>query len=326
MTDWKRADTDWFRDAGWGVFTHYLCGLYSEAGTDTPAGTWNAMVDSFDAGRLADQLESVNASYHFITIGQGSGHYCAPNETYDRYVGITPGKCSRRDLIADIHEALAPRNIRLLVYISSGGPWGDQAASAALGWVEPGKRSDDQRLADFQFKWQDVLREWSLRWGTKVSGWWIDGCYRADEMYRHAEPPNFRTFAETLKAGNPDAIVAFNPGVKVPVICHTEYEDYTAGELSGDLPVGGWGLGDNEKYCNFGPIGRFVDGAQYHVLNFLGPWWGAAPPRFPTELVVGYTRCINALEGVVSWDVPIASDGRIPGAFLEQLAAIGRTD
>ena len=113
--------------------------------------------------------------------------------------------------------------------------------------------------------------------------------HNSDEMYRYDDPPNFRSFAEALKAGNPDAIVAFNPGVQAPVICHTEYEDFTAGELTDLLAVGGWGLGGNPKYCNYGPIRRFVDGAQFHVLNFLGPWWAAGPPRFPAELVAGYT-------------------------------------
>jgi hypothetical protein len=52
--------------------------------------------------------------------------------------------------------------------------------------------------------------------GTKVSGWWIDGCYFADEMYRHEGNPSFRSFTAALKAGNPNGIVAFNPGVVVP--------------------------------------------------------------------------------------------------------------
>jgi alpha-beta hydrolase superfamily lysophospholipase len=35
-----------------------------------------------------------------------------------------------------------------------------------------------------------VIREWSLRWGKNVSGWWTDGCYHADKMYRHADAPD----------------------------------------------------------------------------------------------------------------------------------------
>ena len=43
------------------------------------------------------------------------------------------------------------------------------------------------------------------RWGQKVWGWWFDGCYFADAMYRHPDAPNFASFAAAAKAGNPDA-------------------------------------------------------------------------------------------------------------------------
>jgi hypothetical protein len=68
------------------------------------------------------------------TIGQNSGHYCSPNATYDRIVGITPSKCSRRDLIADLAKTLSARNIRLMVYLPSGAPGADPVARQKLGW------------------------------------------------------------------------------------------------------------------------------------------------------------------------------------------------
>ncbi|MFQ5762725.1 MAG: hypothetical protein ACE5PO_06795, partial [Candidatus Bathyarchaeia archaeon] len=137
--------------------------------------------------------------------------------------------------------------------------------------------------------------------------WWIDGCYFADEMYRHEEPPNFKSFAEALKAGNPDSIVAFNPGVCVPVISHTEYEDYTAGEISNAFPV-----------CP----GPRVNGAQYHILSYLGQSWGQGPVRFPDEFVIGYTKHVISKGGVVTWDVPIRKSGLIPELFLKQLRTL----
>lgn len=68
---------------------------------------------------------------------------------------------------------------------------------------------------------------------------------------------------------------------------------------------------------------RWVDGAQFHVLNFLGEMWLHGEPRFPDELVVGYTKYITQHDGVVSWDVPITPDGRIPDAFMRQLRKVG---
>jgi hypothetical protein len=40
------------------------------------------------------------------------------------------------------------------------------------------------RLAEFQRNWEAICRDWSQRWSRRVSGWWIDACYFADEMYR----------------------------------------------------------------------------------------------------------------------------------------------
>ena len=54
----------------------------------------------------------------------------------------------------------------------------------------------------------------------------------ADDMYRFDDEPNFSSFAAALRAGDPDPIVAFNPGVRVPVVAHTKHEDYVAGEVN----------------------------------------------------------------------------------------------
>lgn len=137
--------------------------------------------DAFDVEGLARQLQTVVAPCFFITIGQGSGHYCAPNATYDRI------------------------------------------------WRQ-------RRQVPFMENIEAIHREWSTRWGPKVSGWWVDGCYEAEYRFPEGQPPNFQTLAAALRAGNDDAIVAFIPGVLVPVICHSVHEDYTASEIAGVLP------------------------------------------------------------------------------------------
>ncbi|HOX37541.1 MAG TPA: alpha-L-fucosidase [Candidatus Brocadiia bacterium] len=308
----KTGRADWFKDAKWGVFTHYL-----GAGGET-AEQWNARVDAFDVKGLADQLAEIGAPYYFITIGQNSGHYCAPNETYDEFVGIKPSKCSRRDLISDIHKAIAPKGIRLLVYLPSGGPAADKAASEKLewrwgttgGWPQGGGDETGERLEAFQKMWEAVISDWSKRWGGKVSGWWFDGCYFSDAMYKHPDEPNFASFASAARAGNPDSIVAFNPGVLYPIINLTPEEDYTAGEINEPDRV----------ECN----GRWVKGAQFHMLSYLGPSWCQSPPRFDNIRAIELTRRVVDNGGVVTWDVPIQSNGLIPLPFVSQLKAIGK--
>jgi len=319
--------TDWFHQARWGVMTHYLgAPPSSSGGADLTAEMWNKQVDAFDVTGLADQVASTGAKYLLLTIGQNSGHFCAPNATYDKIVGIRPSKCSRRDLVADVAKALKAKNIRLMVYLPSGAPAADTVARKQLGWRwgRPGQwqlpgEPVGGRLAEFQRRWEAVIRDWSLRWGRDVSGWWIDGCYFADQMYRFADEPNFASFAAALRAGNPDAIVAFNPGVRVPVAAYTKYEDYAAGEMTLDQ------FPRAASTCR----GRWLEceGAkvQFHILTYLGTsWCRGERPQWPNDKVIGTTEQIAEKGGVVTFDVPIQKSGLIPQPFVEQLRAIGR--
>lgn len=327
-----RASTDWFKDARWGIFLDYL--LMPDvppdrwnARVDMSAEEWNTLVDGFDVDTLADQIEQIAPGYCFMTIGQNTGHRCSPNATYDSIVGIRPSKCSQRDLIADLADALAKRSIPLLVYLSSAAPSNDPVAVEKLQWQrgsqmscyrpihgldENGKPwgSENPPNIEFQRHKEAIIREWSLRWGKKVVGWWFDGCYFADAMYRNPDPPNFRSFADAAKAGNSESILAFSHGVNLPVQSLCEYEEYTGGEISNAFPA-----------CP----GRWVDDAQYHVLGYLGDTWGAGrQPRFSDEFVIAYTRHVTGQEGVVSWDVPMTATGMIEASFAEQLQALGK--
>ncbi|MDD5708632.1 MAG: hypothetical protein PHR35_22170 [Kiritimatiellae bacterium] len=330
MTPWKRADTDWFHQACWGTFIHYLAETASstEAITMTP-DEWNRRVDSFDVDRYAVTLAEIGCGYTFLTLGQCSGFFCSPNDTYDRIVGVRPSRLSRRDLPGDLADALKKVGIPLMVYVGAHAPSHHREAVEALrftpSWdpsrwsLRPGAYLQtvpvDDRLSEAQRNWEAVIREWSLRWGDKVRGWWVDGCFYADRMYRHEDEPNFRSFASALKAGNADSLVAFNPGVHNPVVSMTEYEDYTAGEISNTLPTTG------EEPCVI-PVGRWVKGAQYHFLTFLAGNWGRGEPRFTDAMVAAYTAYVNSWGGVITWDHPVTPDGRIPDAFLRQLKGL----
>ena len=326
--NWQRANPDWMRDARWGVMTHYLADLpSSKEPADMTPEQWNRHVDGVDVSRFADTIAATGAGYRIFTLGQNAGFFSSPNETYDSLVGVKPSRLSRRDLVGEVAAALQARDIRTIAYLPSHAPAKHREAVEGLActpewdascWqLKPGTylraQPVDERLSQFQRNWEAVIREWSLRWGKSVSGWWIDGCYHADKMYRHPDAPNFRSFAEAMKAGNPDSLVAFNPGVLVPIICHSECDDYTAGEAN-VMPT-------PNRYHVFD---RFVDGAQLQVLTYLGDYWCYGQPRYPDALVIEYTQYINSFGGAVTWDVPIGLDGTIPEPFLRQLAAINR--
>jgi hypothetical protein len=106
--------------------------------------------------------------------------------------------------------------------------------------------------------------------------------------------------------------LAFNPGVKYEVVSLTPEEDFTAGEI--DLP---------NKLAIDHHTGGLVNGAQLHILSYLGETWGKGKPRFTPEEAVAYSRKVWALGGAITWDVPVTRDGKLPPAFLPLLNAIG---
>jgi hypothetical protein len=297
----------WMRQAKWGVMTHYLADWQARTNNiGMSVERWNKILDAFDVEALAEQLQSVGAGYHILTLGQNSGYYLAPNETYDRLVGVKPSRCSRRDLVSDMSEALSKRGIKLMVYLPAGAPGGDRVAREALQW-----QNGMHRNQEFQLKWEQIIADWSLRFSEKVAGWWFDGCYWPNLMYRSSEPPNFKSFAAAARAGNPNSAVAFNPGVVPRLISMTPEEDYTAGEIS-----------NPERLEIRRSQGGVLDGRQVHVLSYLGQAWGMGEPRFTTDQAIAFSHAVWREEGVITWDVPVAMDGRISDSFIVQLKAI----
>jgi alpha-L-fucosidase len=300
--------TAWLERAGWGVMTHYLADWRAQVdGTRMNVGAWNRLIDQFDVEALADRIAAAGAGYHLLTIGQNSGYYLSPNDTYDSFVGRQPSRCSRRDLPADMAAALAKRGVKLLVYLPSGPPGSDEQAGRGLSFEGSARRN-----REFQLKWEAVIEEWSIRWGDSVAGWWFDGCYWPNITYRHAESPNFETFAAAARAGNPSAVVAFNPGVVDRVLSITPFEDYAAGEIN---------------HLDRLMIRRHedgkIDGTRIHVLSHLGRTWGKGEPRFTPDQIIRYTRQVTETKGAITWDVPVESSGQISPPYLEQLSALG---
>lgn len=125
----------------------------------------------------AESAALAGARYAVITMMQGTKFMLAPNAVYDTFTGYAPGDaCATRDLVLDLYAALAPRGIRLMLYWTGDGPHMDQQAISGLGWPEATtSRADVPEL--FAQRWGAVLQEYAERYGDKVAGWWVDGCY-----------------------------------------------------------------------------------------------------------------------------------------------------
>ena len=295
----QSPQTDWLSAARLGAFMHFLPG-------DAPAF---AKVNDFDVTALAKQLEWMGAKYLVFTLGQNSGWFNAPNAAYDRITGYQLGeRCARRDLPLDLHRALQAKGIRLMLYLPCQPPNQDARAQKAFG-LPQGPRDQPVDLA-FAKQWAEVIHEWSACYADKVSGWWFDGGYQGV----HFNEDIARIYADAVKRGNPQAIVTFNPGVRL--IRYTQAEDYTAGEL-------------NQPF-NVVPAGRWLNGSQWHALTFLGSEWGRRNVRQPTERWRAWFQKVAAQGGAVTLDMGPNMDpqagpiGAIAAEQAQQFRAIAQ--
>ena len=294
--------TDRFHDSKWGVLTHYLSFVQNKAGDlhnqgvgETP---WDECVDGIDVELIADTVASTGASYLFFTMEQGTRYIIAPNKTYDEIVGGGDTGPSKRDLVLDLYKALSKRGVDLYLYFTGSGPADDPEHGPKFGFC-----CGDGEVVTRPFveKWAAVLEEYSRRYGDKVKGWWIDGCYR--EMFGFTDEL-LDLLYRAAKAGNENAIVALNDGVDIRYRKTYANEEFTCGEF--DHPTGI-------------PEDRFVEGAQAHMLVPVGPIWGAPGLQRSGEYLRHFTKCVNLMGGVVTYDIAIYRDGSFDP---EQIAAL----
>jgi len=294
----KNPATDWMAEAKVGAFMHFL-----------PGESSFAAVDKFDVQAVGKQLAGAGVRYFVFTLGQNSGYLNAPNATYDTITGYVPGeRCAKRDLPMELAAALKPYGIRLMLYLPCQTPNRDARAVRTFG-LSPSPVNGDRKIDPaFAVKWAAVIREWSVRYGESVSGWWFDGGYQWVDF--NAEIA--RIYADAAKQGNPAAVVTFNPGVSLKRA--SDAEDYTAGEL-------------NEPFAHVCE-GRWLDGSQWHVLTFLGKKWGWRDARYTGEQWAGWIAGVTAKGGVVTldlgpnYDASAAPVGTFDDAQLKQLRAI----
>jgi len=297
--------TDKLYNKKWGIFNHYL-----NVNVVCDGMKWCDAINRIDVKKIASQLHEIGAGYYFITLCQGTKYLLAPNDTYNKITGADKFEISSdRDVVPELYEELKKYDIDLYLYFPSDGPHFDEEYGKKMGfYYEPDEVWDmekgvlrpetenkvltEKRLSDrFIKNWSDVLLEYSLRYGDKISGWWLDGFY--DFFGFNNE--NMKAFYDAIKKGNPNAIVAFNGGVKKETRKWYENEEYTAGEF-------------NE--LEFIPKTRFTpDGAQNHILAPLGSDWGMKDARYSREYMKNYIKAVNGNGGVVTVDVGINYDG-----------------
>ncbi len=297
----ERTPTDWFLEAGYGVFVHYLEGIQNNADQLHSLGkqsSWEECVRDFDTERFAADVEASGAGYAIFTVMQISRFMIAPNATFDRITGYQPGEaCATRDLIEDLYQSLSKRNIKLMLYWTGDGPRADEKAGPAYGCGTPVTK-------EFVQKWADTFREYGERYGDKIAGIWCDGCY----SFIGYDEETLGILAAGLRAGSDKRIIALNPGVDPEVRAYTPHEDYTCGEQNVFHEV---------------PVERYLQGEQWHILSFLSKtWWAEPGVGYKKRPFADYVNQVNQRGGVVSVDVMLFRDGGLDRSQVELLKAV----
>ncbi|MEV6011269.1 carbohydrate-binding protein [Streptomyces sp. NPDC051976] len=241
--------------------------------------TWSARVDAFDVDAHAAQVATANVGFVLLMLRQGPDYTCSPNPSWPS---------STRDLPNDLYTALNAKGIKLVLYHPA-----DKSQSLVI----------------------NALTAYSQRYGTKVSGWYLDGAGGASPSY-------LDQLASAVKAGNPSTQIMFNGGGGGHGETISQFEGY---DLLRSV---------HTQY----PRGGNVNGEQAGVTSYMSQWYGRdgwepnypvpeqnqAGPRYATAQIVKAVTDYVGAGGLVNLDVPVdPNNGKILSGYIPQLNTLG---
>ena len=293
--------TDWFSKAGYGLFVHWTTYSLPEKGEKKE---YFKAVEDFDIDTFVSQILETGAKFVFFTATHADMSVPFPLPALDE---IIPNHTSKnRDLISELADKLEPYGIRLMLYFN-----GEGSGSTDPEWQTVTKFKDDiYTHAEYCYKVTEAI---SKKYGKKIHGWWIDCCYEAPVCGGRGARYDYKRYAEALRAGNPDSIVAFN-------FRGTEEWGSEWGRGIADYQAG------EENELKFLPNSRFdgESGLQWFALCWMDDYWvhekeGTPTPVHENQAVLDYVRKIKSKGGVFAYNVAPYQEGRISEATMEQL-------
>ncbi|GAH73692.1 unnamed protein product, partial [marine sediment metagenome] len=218
-----RASTKWLADAKFGVFLQWGGWSYPRQGDKKP---WPEMINDFDVESFADKIASTKAGYVMWSATWRNYLFPAPIKAIDE---VVPGRTSERDLIGELADALAKRNLKLILYYHVG----HETDPTFSDWWSANWKDWDNKENFFKI-YENVIKEVGERYGEKLAGLFID-----DNLIIY--PADYEKLGEIAKAGNPNRIVSYNEWIAPR---QTDFQEVFFGEAFQwryDLPVGGSG-------------------------------------------------------------------------------------
>jgi hypothetical protein len=294
-----RADTRWLQECRYGLMCHWTTQSCPRRGQPKP---YAQAVQDFDVEGFANQMQSTGAGFLVVTTSHAEHFFPAPLESLDR---ILPGRTSRRDLVADLADALGRRGVRLFLYYHLG-------ASSDPAWLQATGfwKTDTSQLFN---NWTAIISEAGRRYGDKLAGWWFDD--GAISYYYRSAP--WERLATAAKAGYTGRLVAFNPW-ELP--SPTEFQDFFCGEGNADPGAGG--------LLAVGGDGHFKRGSHQGLqacatLITEGDWVHSrrdteiGPPRWSAAQLAVLLREFAARKNVPIFNLEIYQEGALSPATVE---------
>jgi hypothetical protein len=318
------GNTAWMTRAKYGVFMHYqyriLLGYSIKTKPQFPepaqmtAEGWNRYVDGFDAKGFAQQMADAQVGWVIFCLDD---HYfawpCAPNRAFDKLTGYAAGeKCSRRDLILDVAEALRARGIKLIVYFAGlNGYMKEPKVTAGLmddgnNRTPPSTESRRRRTA--------ILKEYAERYKDRIAGWWFDGV----EIDSYKDPScDWSEIGSIVRSANPSAVIAFSYGSNEQACLRSGVDDYTGGDTWSRQDL--LRLTPKQKPAQGGILwhGKIYCGNLYHGQGDAN--------QFGDEQLIGWIKNCRAERGVCTLDWPFdPKTGLIKDFGFEQMKRVAK--
>ena len=196
------------------------------------ARQWNRFVDGFDVKGFARQMAEARVGWVIFCLDD---HYfawpCAPNKAFSDYTGYAPGeKCSRRDLVLDLADALNARGVKLICYFAGlNGYMKEPKALAGLSDAASRGQFDDNSPPSEECRKRRlaILKEYADRYKDKIAGWWFDGM----DLNSYRDQPNdWSAVKAVVHAGNPRSVIAFSYGPNEQACIVKGIDDFTGGD------------------------------------------------------------------------------------------------
>jgi alpha-L-fucosidase len=307
-----RADTDWLARCRYGIGVHWTAQTAARHG---PSLSFQEAVDAFDVKKFVDQLAQAGADYLLFTAAHALQMLPAPHPVIDQ---ILPGRTCKRDLLAELADALARQGKHFLVYYNhSCNHAQDRPWEQAVGYHDRDKNRFAQNL-------MEIVGWMGRRYKDKIKAWWFDSPYSLDPRGPHNSVSTDMTgfqfpwerFTVAAKLGHPGRLVTYNPGV-AQTFLYTAHQDYWSGELvdlktpaksrylESGLQWFGWTCLEDRAWV-------------HHRRDSEIP-----KPLYPDEEVVSFVQTCNAHQAPMTFNVGIYQNGTMAQASVDQLCRLG---